>query len=48
MPHTIQRLGHLGDGIAEGPIYAARCLPGEVIDGEVVGDRIERAKIVTP
>ncbi len=48
MSHIIQRLGHLGDGIADGPVYAARVLPGEVIDGDLVGDRIERPKIVTP
>lgn len=46
--HTITRLGHLGDGIADGPIFAARTLPGEVIRGDVTGDRIEAPKIVTP
>ncbi|WP_282182004.1 class I SAM-dependent RNA methyltransferase [Aliiroseovarius marinus] len=46
--HTITRLGHLGDGIADGPIFAARTLPGEVVRGDVVGDRIETPKIVTP
>ena len=45
---TIERLGHQGDGIAPGPIYAARTLPGEVIRGEVTGDRIAAPKIVTP
>lgn len=48
MPHEILRLGHLGDGIADGPVYAARVLPGEVIDGDLAGDRIDRPKIVTP
>jgi len=48
VPVTIQRLGHLGDGIADGPVYASRVLPGEVIDGDVDGDRIARPKIVTP
>ncbi len=48
MTHTITRLGHLGDGIAEGPIFAARTLPGEVVRGDVTGDRIETPKIVTP
>lgn len=46
--HTITRLGHLGDGIADGPIFAARTLPGEVIRGDVTGGRIEAPKIVTP
>ncbi|MCK0141381.1 class I SAM-dependent RNA methyltransferase [Aliiroseovarius sp. F20344] len=46
--HQITRLGHLGDGIADGPVYAARTLPGEVVRGDVTGDRIEAPKIVTP
>ncbi|WP_424941409.1 class I SAM-dependent RNA methyltransferase [Aliiroseovarius sp. S253] len=46
--HTITRLGHLGDGIADGPIFAARTLPGEVVRGDVSGDRIDVPKIVTP
>lgn len=48
MPVTIQRLGHLGDGIADGPVYASRVLPGEIIDGDRDGDRIARPKIITP
>ena len=39
---TITRLGHHGDGIAEGPLYAPLTLPGEVItavqDGQKLGD----------
>lgn len=45
---TIERLGHQGDGIAPGPVFAARTLPGEVITGEVRGDRVIAPKIVTP
>jgi len=49
---AITRLGHRGDGIGEGPdgrtIYAARTLPGEVIAGEIDGDRIETPAIVAP
>jgi 23S rRNA (uracil1939-C5)-methyltransferase len=45
---TITRLGHQGDGIADGPIFAPRTLPGEVIEGAVSGDRIEAPRIVTP
>ncbi len=45
---TIERLGHLGDGIGPGPVYAPRVLPGEVIEGEPQGDRIEAPAIVTP
>ncbi|QDY71717.1 class I SAM-dependent RNA methyltransferase (plasmid) [Qingshengfaniella alkalisoli] len=45
---TINRLGHLGDGIAEGPVYAARTLPGEIVTGDLDGDRIAAPKIVEP
>lgn len=45
---TIERLGHLGHGIAEGPIFASGVLPGEVVEGEVQGDRLVHPKIVTP
>lgn len=44
---TIERLGHLGDGIAAGPVYVAGALPGEVVEGEVVGDRMPAPRIVT-
>ncbi|WP_376876366.1 class I SAM-dependent RNA methyltransferase [Albirhodobacter sp. R86504] len=47
---TINRLGHLGDAIAEtpdGPIYVAMALPGEVV--EATGEaRITAPKIITP
>ncbi|MFV0360915.1 class I SAM-dependent RNA methyltransferase [Tropicimonas sp.] len=45
---TIKRLGYRGDGVAEGPLFAARCLPGEVVEGEVSGDRLEEIRILTP
>ncbi len=48
MTFTVLRLGYQGDGIAEGPIFAPRTLPGEVIEGEVTGNRIEAPKIITP
>ncbi|WP_372837539.1 class I SAM-dependent RNA methyltransferase [Phaeovulum sp.] len=51
MKVTITRLGHLGDGIAEtpeGPVFAPRTLPGEVIEGEVLAGRIDAPAIVTP
>lgn len=51
MTHTILRLGHHGDGIAEGrdgPLYAPRTLPGEEIAGDVSRDRIADPKILTP
>lgn len=48
MTHLIQRLGHHGDGIAEGPVFAARCLPGEQVEGDVADGRIAAPRIVTP
>lgn len=51
MKITIERLGHLGDGIAmgaAGPIYAPGFLPGEVVEGELSGDTLTGGKIVTP
>lgn len=45
---TIERLGHLGDGVADGPVYAAGLLPGEEAEGTLVGDRLEEVRIVTP
>jgi 23S rRNA (uracil1939-C5)-methyltransferase len=45
---TIDRLGHLGDGIAAGPLFVPRTLPGEVVDGEVDGGRVVQPSIVTP
>ncbi len=45
---TIRRLGHLGEGIAEGPVFVPRTLPGEVVSGELAGDRLTAPKIVTP
>jgi 23S rRNA (uracil1939-C5)-methyltransferase len=48
MPYKIERLGLHGDGIAEGPVFAPRTLPGEVVDGAISGDRLEAIKIVTP
>lgn len=45
---TIERLGHLGDGIGAGPIFVPRALPGEVVEGTVSAGRIEAPSIVTP
>lgn len=48
---TVERLGHLGDGIARGPdgtpVFVPMALPGEVVEGEVADGRMEEAKIVT-
>lgn len=51
MKLLIERLGHLGDGIAqgpEGPIFVPQTLPGEELEGELVGNRFENPRIVTP
>ena len=49
---TIDRLGHLGHGIAANPeggsLYVAGTLPGEVVEGTAQGDRLTEPKIVTP
>jgi 23S rRNA (uracil1939-C5)-methyltransferase len=49
---TVARLGHHGDGIADGPLYIPRALPGEVVDGTPAstpgGDRLRDVRIVTP
>jgi len=45
---TIERLGHLGDGIAAGPVFVPRTLPGEIVEGEVSDDRMVAPSIVTP
>jgi 23S rRNA (uracil1939-C5)-methyltransferase len=45
---TIDRLGHLGHGIAPGPIYVPGTLPGEVVEGTLDDDRLLDPKIVTP
>ncbi|PJE27589.1 23S rRNA m(5)U-1939 methyltransferase [Pseudooceanicola antarcticus] len=47
----IQRLGHHGDGIAEGPdgaLYVPMTLPGERVSGTIAGDRLEGVKILEP
>ena len=45
---TIERLGHQGDGVASGPVFVPRTLPGEIVEGEVQGERMVLPKIVTP
>lgn len=45
---TITRLGHQGDGVAEGPLFAPRTLPGEVVSGIVEGSQLSDIRIETP
>lgn len=48
----IKRLGHHGDGIAADdagkPVFVPLTLPGEVISGEIEGDRIAAPSVITP
>ncbi len=46
--YVIERLGHLGDGIARGPIFAPLTLPGEVVEGVLDGDTLHDIRILTP
>lgn len=48
MKTTIERLGHHGDGIAPGPIFAPLTLPGEEIEGDVESGRMASPRILTP
>lgn len=48
MKLTIERLGHHGDGIAPGPVFVPRSLPGEVVEGEVENGRVAQPSVVTP
>ncbi len=45
---TIIRLGHQGDGVADGPIFAPRTLPGEVVSGTLNGTALRDIRIDTP
>lgn len=46
--YQILRLGHHGDGIAQGPVYAPITLPGEVVTGTLDGQNLRDVRIVTP
>ena len=51
MKLVIDRLGHLGDGIAPGetgPIFVPGLLPGEVVEGILQGDQLADFRILTP
>ncbi len=48
MTYTIRRLGHRGDGIADGPIFAPLTLPGEEVEGTLDGDTLCDIRIATP
>ena len=46
--HLILRLGHQGDGIADGPVFVPLALPGELVEGLRDGSRLTEPRIVTP
>lgn len=51
MKLTVERLGHLGDGVAQGPngpVFVVGVLPGEEVEGDLTGDRLLNPRIVTP
>lgn len=51
MIFTVERLGHRGDGIAQGPdgpIFLPQMLPGEVVEADLAGDLAQNLRIVTP
>lgn len=51
MTLEIRKLSLQGDGIAEGPdgpVYVPFALPGEIVEGDLRGNRIPAPRIVTP
>jgi 23S rRNA (uracil1939-C5)-methyltransferase len=48
---TVDRLGHLGDGIgqgADGVVFVPGALPGELVEGDLQGSTLTGVKILTP
>ncbi len=49
---TIDRLGHLGDGVGRdetgAPVFAPMTLPGEVVEGEVADARMADPRVLVP
>jgi len=51
MKLTIERLGHLGDAIAQGPdgpVFVNMAMPGEEIEGDVIDGKIAAPRILVP
>ena len=44
----ITRLGHQGDGIADGPLFAPMTLPSEIVTATQDGDALKDVRILTP
>jgi len=45
---TINRLGHKGDGMADGSVLVPLTLPGEIVEGDIHDGRIDAPRILTP
>ena len=45
---VIRRLGRDGDGVADGPVFVPRTLPGEAVGGARAGGRISEPRILRP
>ena len=45
---TINRLGLHGDGIADGPVFVPRSLPGEVVTGTLAGQQLHDMRVLRP
>ncbi len=45
---VVERLGHRGDGIADGPVFIDRALPGEHVSGVLDGQRLTNVRIDVP
>ncbi len=46
--HDVKTLGHLGDGVADGPVFVPLSLPGERVSGVLNGTRLEEVRIERP
>ena len=46
--HVVSRLGHQGDGIADGPVFAPRTLPGEEVSGVLRGNNLTDIRVESP
>ncbi len=46
--HIVESLGHRGDGVCAGPVYAAFALPGETVRGRRDGERLRDVAVLAP
>ncbi|MGH1464019.1 MAG: class I SAM-dependent RNA methyltransferase [Cognatishimia sp.] len=44
----INRLGLHGDGIADGPVFVPLALPGEMVQGDVEGNKLANMRVLSP